>query len=83
MSEGPRRTASLKVSQTDITAIRPYDAGADNVWFGLPLRAMAQIVFRPLCPKCGMSMIATWPLKNGRQTFECLRCGHKETRQVE
>jgi len=30
-----------------------------------------------------MNMIATTELHNSKQTFECLRCGHKEIRKVE
>jgi hypothetical protein len=29
-----------------------------------------------------MNMVATAPVKNSQQPFECLRCGHKETRRT-
>ena len=34
------------------------------------------------CPKCGMNMIATSEQSNSRQDFQCLRCGHQETRRL-
>jgi hypothetical protein len=37
---------------------------------------------RRICPKCGMSMIAT-SKPSAKQTSECLRSGHAETRTVE
>jgi transcription elongation factor Elf1 len=30
---------------------------------------------------CGMKMIAVTLLTNCKQTFQCLRCGHEETRR--
>ena len=38
---------------------------------------------RPSCPKCSMHMIATEKVLNSKQAFECLRCGHQETRRSE
>jgi len=38
---------------------------------------------RPSCPKCAMLMIATAQVLNSKQDFECLRCGHYETRRTE
>jgi hypothetical protein len=41
---------------------------------------------RPRCPKCTMRMITTGvsPGPDGfeRRTFECLKCGHTETKQL-
>jgi transcription elongation factor Elf1 len=30
-----------------------------------------------------MNMIATGALQNSKQSFQCLRCGHEETRRIE
>jgi transcription elongation factor Elf1 len=30
-----------------------------------------------------MRMIAKGDIKNSKQSFECLRCGHEETQRVE
>ncbi len=39
---------------------------------------------RPRCPKCEMRMVTIWsrPEPDGLETraFECLKCGHTETR---
>jgi transcription elongation factor Elf1 len=43
---------------------------------------MPKLPDRPPCPKCGMYMIATSKPAT-KQTFECLRCGHAETRRPE
>ena len=44
---------------------------------------MPKYIQRPPCPKCGMKMIAATPIKDSKQTVECLRCAHQETRRVE
>jgi len=43
---------------------------------------MSKLSDRPLGPKCGMHMIAA-SKPAAKQTFECLRCGHVETRKAE
>jgi transcription elongation factor Elf1 len=30
-----------------------------------------------------MNMIALAPIQNCKQSFECLRCGHQESRRIE
>jgi predicted RNA-binding Zn-ribbon protein involved in translation (DUF1610 family) len=40
-------------------------------------------VQRPICPKCGMNMIAFSAARLDKRKFECLRCGHSEEQKVE
>jgi predicted RNA-binding Zn-ribbon protein involved in translation (DUF1610 family) len=70
------RTAFEHASQSSVR-IRIHDRQCTEY-----LAAMSKYLQRPPCPKCGMNMIATAPVKNSQQPFECLRCGHKETRRT-
>jgi tRNA(Ile2) C34 agmatinyltransferase TiaS len=38
---------------------------------------------RPPCTRCGMRMIVISPLKNSKEGYECLRCGHTETLRID
>jgi hypothetical protein len=42
-----------------------------------------QLQPRPPCSCCGMRMIVSSPLKNCRESYECLRCGHTETLRID
>jgi hypothetical protein len=55
--------------------VTPASAGSDE-GADMPL-------VRPDCPKCSMHMIAASEVKDGKQTFECLRCGYTEERKVD
>jgi DNA-directed RNA polymerase subunit RPC12/RpoP len=39
---------------------------------------MPKVISRPKCPECGMRMLEAGKPAEGRQTYECLRCGHTE-----
>ena len=46
-------------------------------------RADATPSIRPTCPKCTMFMIAASEPRRGKQTFECLRCGHSKEHRID